>query len=80
MHTADTGTDPRFATYYDANLRLRAWEAGVWIVTVNAASATGVLNIPSGVISPDGEWVCQCPRAGEHTFTWDLDFPDLEET
>ena len=80
VHTTDTGTDPRFAAFYDANLRLRAWESGAWIVTVNAASSDGALNVPSGVISPEGEWVCQSPRTGEHAFTWDLDFPDLEET
>ncbi|HPU96367.1 MAG TPA: carbon-nitrogen hydrolase family protein [Candidatus Hydrogenedentes bacterium] len=80
IHTTDTETDPRFSAFYDANLRLRAWEANAWIVTVNAANLTEPLNVPSGVISPDGEWACQAPRVGEHLFTWDLEFPDLEET
>lgn len=80
VHTTDTGTDPRFASYYDANLRLRAWESRTWIVTVNAARSDGALNVPSGVISPEGKWGCQSPRTGEHTFTYDLDFPDLEST
>lgn len=73
FHAADTGTDPRFAQYYESNLLLRAWESKLHIVTVNAAPAEGELNCPSGVIGPEGEWLVQAPRSGEQTFTCDLE-------
>jgi len=73
FHTASSGTDPRFSAYYDANLRLRAWESGINIVTVNAASTDAPINSPSGVVGPDGEWLVQAPLVGEHNFTYDLE-------
>lgn len=73
FHSADTGTDIRFAHYFESNLRLRAWESKLHIITVNAATAEGALNCPSGVVGPDGEWLVQCSRTGEQTFTCDLE-------
>ncbi|MCC6144528.1 MAG: carbon-nitrogen hydrolase family protein [Candidatus Hydrogenedentes bacterium] len=73
FHANHSGTDPQYRDYYEANLRLRAQEAGAYIVTVNAASAANKLNAPSGIMSPGGEWIIAAPLAGEHVFNFDLD-------
>ena len=72
FHSAHTGSDMRYAAYYESNLRLRALESKVHIVTVNAA-AEGGGSAPSGVIGPDGEWIVQAPREGEQIFSFDLE-------
>lgn len=73
FHCANSGTDARYAAYYDANLRLRAWESRSHIITVNAAAPSGSLNAATGILSPQGDWLVQCPREGEHRFCFDLD-------
>lgn len=73
FHLNASGTDPLYAQYYDANLRLRAIEAKCPIVTVNAASTNGPLNIASGIVNPEGEWLVSCPAKGEHVFSYDLE-------
>jgi len=73
FHLNNSGIDPTYRDYYDANLRLRAREARCPIITVNAADPNGNLNVPSGVISADGEWIKKVEPRGEHTFTIDLD-------
>lgn len=73
FHSVNSGTDPRFAQYHDANLRLRALEGKLHIVTVNAASAGKPINAPSGVVGPDGEWIVQAPLTGEQVFNCDLE-------
>ncbi len=75
--SADTGTDPDYAAYYDSNLRLRAREANAYIVVANAAPESGELNCPSGVVTPQGEWAAECPRSGAQFFTYAFD-PDLD--
>lgn len=69
----NTGPDPDYRVWHEENLRLRAREAGCFIVTANACSDDGEVNAPSGVISPDGEWVTLVPRTGEHTYFFDFD-------
>jgi len=76
FHTAKTGTDPAYSQYYDANLRLRAKEANAYIVTVNTAPEEGTLNVPSGIVGPDGEWRHKVEPTGEHTFVYDLNLED----
>ena len=73
FHLNNSGTDHNYAPYYDANLRLRAREAACPIVTVNAASANGPLNIASGIMSREGEWLLSCPPSGEQIFSYDLE-------
>ncbi|MBI1319781.1 MAG: hypothetical protein GC168_12665 [Candidatus Hydrogenedens sp.] len=73
FHLNHSGIDPQYRDYYDSNLRLRAREARCPIVTVNATDPRGRLNVPSGVISAEGEWIHKVEPQGEHTFTLDLD-------
>ncbi len=73
FHSACTGTDPDYTAYYEANLKLRAREGGCYIVLANTASEDGALNIPSGVISPMGEWIAHAPTTGEHIVSHDLE-------
>jgi predicted amidohydrolase len=73
FHLNHSGTDPQYKDYYEANLRLRAKEAGCPIVTVNACVPTGEINSASGVIGADGKWMKQLARVGEHHFTVDLE-------
>lgn len=55
--------------YHEANLRMRARAGRLWIVTVdNCHPANLPCSSPSGVISPEGEWVVQTPTAGEQFF------------
>lgn len=76
FHQARTGSDSEYGAYFDSNIRLRAKESGCYIVSVNTASNNGPLNAASGVVSPEGEWIAQCPRTGEQTFTCDIELPD----
>jgi predicted amidohydrolase len=71
FHCVASGTDPQYREYFDSNLRLRAKEAKCPIVVVNAASDTA-LNVPSGIVSAEGEWLVKCPLTGEQQFSHDL--------
>ena len=55
--------------YHEANVLIRAAAGGLWIVTVDACSPLGQpCSAPSGVVSPDGEWVCRAAPEGEAFF------------
>jgi len=59
--------------YHEANLRMRARAAGVWIATVdNAAPETLPCSVPSGVIDACGRWVCRTRPVGEDLFCCDV--------
>lgn len=73
FHSINSGCDPFFAEYHEANLKVRAKESGCFIITANAASSNGPINAPSGVVSPEGEWLTRCNLQGESTYTFDLD-------
>ncbi len=73
FHLNNSGTNPVYREYYESNLRLRAREAGCPIVTVNASVPTGEINIASGVMGADAQWIKQVSRVGEHHFTVDLE-------
>jgi predicted amidohydrolase len=73
FHINDSGTDLAYAEYYLSNLRLRAREAKVPIVTVNAAQPGEALNVASGIMSATGEWMVTAPLTGEQRFRYDLD-------
>lgn len=78
FHSADSGTDPRYREYYESNLKLRAWEAGCYSFTANAAPAQGELNAPTCVVSPEGRILDECPRTGEHVLRFDLELDEIE--
>lgn len=56
--------------FHEANLRMRARSAGVWIVVAEAADPAGRKrsNSPSGVVDPDGHWAVQADSKGEQFF------------
>jgi predicted amidohydrolase len=77
FHSVNSGTTQIHLPWHDINLRLRAIEAGLYICTANAAVPGDTINCPSGIVSPEGEWLVQCPLEGEHTYSYDLEL-DLE--
>ena len=78
FHSINSGTTEVHAAYHESNLRLRALESRLFIVTANAAHPTDPVNAPSGVVGPDGNWLVQAPRVGEHVYTLDLDVGDAD--
>jgi len=55
--------------YHESNLRMRARAGHVWTVTVDSSTPTDLrCSAPSGVTSPDGEWVCRAEPQGEQFF------------
>ncbi len=73
FHSSNSGCDPLYTEFHESNLALRAREGNLYIVTANAAKEEGAVNAATGVISPQGEWLVQCPREGEHTFYYDIE-------
>lgn len=60
--------------FHEANLRVRAAQFQVPIVTVdNAAPLTLPCSAPGGVVGPDGEWRVRAPRQGEHLFVAEVE-------
>lgn len=57
--------------YHESNLRMRAQASGVWIVTVDSCHPTDLrCSSPSGVVNPQGDWVCQTASMGEQFFSF----------
>jgi predicted amidohydrolase len=55
--------------YHEANLQMRARAGGLWIVTVDSAQPVELpCSAPSGVIDPQGQWVCRTEPQGERLF------------
>jgi predicted amidohydrolase len=55
--------------YHESNLQMRARAAKVWVVTVdNSHPSSGDTSAPSGVVGPDGNWVCRVERRGVQRF------------
>jgi predicted amidohydrolase len=61
--------------YHEANLRLRARTARVWIVSADAADPRGELSsqAPSGVVDPNGNLVVTTKPEGEQMFAYTID-------
>lgn len=60
--------------FHESNLQMRARAGKVWIVTVdNCAPQTIPCSAPSGVVSPEGEWVCRTEPIGEQFFDYRID-------
>lgn len=67
-------------TYKEANLRMRARAAGVWIVTVdNAHPVNQTCSSPGGVIDPTGRFVLRTETIGSRCFVYTID-PDNYES
>ena len=63
--------------YHAANLRLRARADKLWIVTVdNCAPVDIPCSAPSGVLSPEGEWVYQAASQGEQYFVYNIELAE----
>ena len=77
FHAIHSGSHPIHIPYHESNLVLRAMESKVFIVTANAADPKGPVNASTGIVSPEGKWLVQLPREGEHTYTYDLEI-DVE--
>jgi len=55
--------------YHDANLRMRARAGRIWIVTADSCHPDRwPCSAPSGVVAPDGRWVCLTSPRGEQFF------------
>jgi predicted amidohydrolase len=61
--------------YHEANLRLRARTARMWIVSADAADPRGELSsqAPSGIVDPNGNWVVTTKPKGEQMFAYTID-------
>jgi predicted amidohydrolase len=59
--------------YHEANLRMRAHAGGLWIITVdNCAPEELLCSAPSGVISPQGNWMFKTKPQGEQFFVYTI--------
>jgi len=55
--------------YHESNLRMRARAGRLWIVTVDSCYPLELrCSAPSGVINPDGQWVCRAEPQGVQYF------------
>lgn len=59
--------------YHESNLRMRANAGGIWIVTVDNCYPVEILcSAPSGVINPEGKWVCRTKPQEEQFFSYTI--------
>jgi predicted amidohydrolase len=59
--------------YHEANQRIRAVAGKVWIVSAdNCAPTTIPCSAPSGVLSPEGEWVARAEPKGEQVVVYTI--------
>jgi predicted amidohydrolase len=73
FHSLHSGHTQVHTPYHESNLALRAMEGNIYIATANAASHDGPVNALTGIMSPEGKWLVQCPRTGEHKYTYDIE-------
>jgi predicted amidohydrolase len=60
--------------YHESNLRMRARAGSLWIVTVDNCHPINIrCSSPSGVINPQGEWVCRTEPKGEQFFSYTIE-------
>ena len=59
--------------FHESNLQMRARAGSLWVVTVdNCLPKKWPCSAPSGVVSPDGDWVCRAGRQGEQFFAYSI--------
>jgi predicted amidohydrolase len=65
--------------FHEANLRIRARSAKLWVVVADASDPQGqrASNCPSGVLGPDGRWVVQVEPKGEQFFAHTIEAQPL---
>ena len=64
--------------YHSSNLRLRAGAGNLWIVTVDNCHPIDIrCSSPSGVIDPQGGWVCKAESKGEQFFSHTISTEEL---
>ena len=71
--SVNSGASTIHTPYHESNLVLRAIESKAYICTANAATNEGPVNCLTGVVSPQGKWMVQCPRDGDQTYTCDIE-------
>ena len=60
--------------FHESSLRMRAAAGKLWIVTVdNCAPLDLRCSAPSGVVAPDGRWVCRAAPVGRDYFVAAID-------
>ena len=60
--------------YHESNLRMRAKAGNLWIVTVDNCYPVELrCSAPSGVIDPNGDWVCRTEPQGERYFAYTIE-------
>jgi predicted amidohydrolase len=61
--------------YHEANLRMRARTARVWVIVADNCGNRKELfcSAPCGVISPEGKWVIKTPARGEQFFAYSIE-------
>lgn len=60
--------------FHESNLRMRANAGGLWIVTVDNCYPVEIrCSAPSGVINPQGQWVCKTESKGEQFFAYTIE-------
>ena len=56
-----------FWPYHETNMRMRAAAGRVWVVSADNSFPHDIpCSAPSGVLKPNGQWVAQAPRKGQH--------------
>lgn len=73
FHSINSGYSQIHTDYHESNLALRALEGNLYIATANAACDEGPVNAATGIMSPKGKWLVQCPRTGEQKYTYDIE-------
>ncbi len=60
--------------YHLTNLLIRAMSGGVWIVTADNSHPLNLnSSSPSGVINPEGKWVCETEARGVQYFSYTIE-------
>jgi len=63
-----------FWDYHSTNLRVRAMAGAVWIVTADNSYPLNLRSSsPSGVINPEGKWVCETEAKGVQYFSYTIE-------
>ena len=60
--------------YHESNLRMRAKAGELWIVTVDNCYPINIrCSSPSGIINPQGEWVCKTETKGDKFYSYTIE-------
>ena len=71
----DSGWSAVNWNFHESNLRIRAYSGGIWIVTCdNSYPEHFKSSCPSGVLDPDGNWVCETEAKGVQYFSYTITF------